>query len=181
MRTILTPAVLPDTALDELKSWLGISTPAEDATLTELLRAALEVCEGFTGSMPLEQDCEELLPARAGCWQSLGTRPVQAITSVEGIPAEGANFALAADAYAIDLGADGGARVRLVRQGAAGRIAVRFTAGLAADWNSLPDSLRHGLIRLAAFAWRQRDDESSDALPPAVVAALWRPWRRYRL
>ena len=72
-------------------------------------------------------------------------------------------------------------RVRLVRQGAAGRIAVRFTAGLAADWNSLPDSLRHGLIRLAAFAWRQRDDESSDALPPAVVAALWRPWRRYRL
>ena len=181
MRTILTPAVLPDTALAELKSWLGISATADDTTLTELLRAALDVCEGFTGTMPLEQTCEEVLPARTGCWQALSARPVQAITSVEGIPAEGANFALAADAYAIDLTADGGARVRLVRQGAAGRIAVQFSAGLAADWDALPDSLRHGLIRLAAFAWRQRDDESSEALPPAVVAALWRPWRRYRL
>jgi uncharacterized phiE125 gp8 family phage protein len=181
MRTILTPAVLPDTALAELKSWLGISSTADDATLVDLLRAALEVCEGFTGSMPLEQACEELLPARTGCWQTLGTRPVQAVTLVEGIPADGARFTLAADAYAIDLAVDGGARVRLIRQGAAGRIAVHFTAGLAADWDSLPDALRHGAIRLAAFAWRQRDDETGDALPPAVVAALWRPWRRYRL
>jgi uncharacterized phiE125 gp8 family phage protein len=181
MRTILTPAVLPDTALAELKSWLGISATTDDATLIELLRAALEVCEGFTGAMPLEQECEEVIPARTGCWQALSTRPVQAITAVEGIPAEGANFAFAADAYAIDLDADGGGRLRLIRQGAAGRIVVQFTAGLAADWESLPDSLRHGLIRLAAFAYRQRDGERSDALPPAVVAALWRPWRRYRL
>jgi uncharacterized phiE125 gp8 family phage protein len=181
MRTILTPAELPASALDELKSWLGISTATEDTTLTELLRAALEVCEGFTGSMPLEQDCEELLPARTGCWQTLATRPVHAITAVEGIPAEGARFALAADAYAIDLAADGGARVRLIRQGTAGRIAVQFTAGLAEDWDALPDALRHGLIRLAAFAYRQRDNGNDAALPPAVVAALWRPWRRYRL
>src|SRR5688572_16506615 len=104
-RVIITPPVLAGAALAELKDWLAITTPRDDAALTQLLRAALEMCEAFTGQMPLAAECEEVLPA-AACWQTLATRPVGAVTGIEGIPVEGARFALAAADYAIELNAD---------------------------------------------------------------------------
>jgi uncharacterized phiE125 gp8 family phage protein len=179
-RAIVTPAVLAAGALSELKDWLGITTTGDDGQLSGLLRSALELCEDFTGTMPLQQVCEELLPACSG-WQTLRTRPVQAITGADGWPAEGARFALPAADYAIELDADGGGRVLIGNPGAAGRIAVRFTAGLAPDWASLPEALRHGMLRLAAFQYRLREGDGPSQLPPAAVAALWRPWRRLRL
>ena len=47
--------------------------------------------------------------------------------------------------------------------------------------SSLPDGLRHGIIRLAAHAWHQRESDGPTPNPPAAVAALWRPWRQLRL
>ena len=179
-RAIITPAVLAGAALDELKAWLAITTPGDDAALGALLRTALETCEGFTGHMPLAQLCEEIVPASSG-WQALATRPVQAVTWVEGIPETGARFAIPVEDYAIDLTADGGGLFRLLRQREADRVAVRFTAGLAADWADLPESLRHGALRLAAHHYRQRESDAAQAMPPAAVAALWRPWRRMRV
>ncbi|MCZ8149740.1 MAG: hypothetical protein O9325_18055 [Roseomonas sp.] len=181
-RAIITPYALDPAALAELKDWLGIATPGDDAQLVTLLSTALDYCEGFTGLMPLEQTCETILPVMSG-WQALGTAPVQAITQVQGVPAEGARFALAVEAYALDLTADGAGRVRVISPGAAGRIAVRYIAGLAASWAGLPDALRHGVLRLAAHQYRARegDELAAAALPPAAVAALWRPWRRLKL
>ena len=179
-RTILVPPAPADAALRELKDWLAITTPDEDAMLSGLIGAALEACEGFTGSLPLEATAEEIMPASGG-WRGLVTRPVQAVLGVEGIPAEGSRFAMAPDAFEFDLDAHGGAHVRIMRQGAAGRIAVRFVAGLAADWDALPDALRHGVVRLAADLYRQRDESRASTNPPAAVAALWRPWRRLRV
>lgn len=178
-RVIVAPADLAGAALGELKQWLAITSSAEDAALTAMLGAAAEMCEAFTGTMPLEALCEEVLPGSAE-WQVLSTRPVQAITAVEAIPAEGARYALAPEAYEIELEADGSGLVRLVSQGNAGRVAVRFTAGLAPDWGSLPEALRHGIVRLAAHQYRERGDGGASA-PPAAVTALWRPWRRMRL
>lgn len=178
-RTIVVPAELPDAALDELKQWLAIRSSSDDAALAALMRTALEMCEAFTGAMPIVCTCEDILPA-SGEWQALSVRPVQSITGVEAILAEGARYSLAPDAYAIELEADGTGLVRVTRQGSAGRVAVRFIAGLAPTWETLPEGLRHGILRLAAHHWRERDS-AADAGPPAAVAALWRPWRRMRL
>jgi uncharacterized phiE125 gp8 family phage protein len=178
-RAIIAPAEIGGAALDELKQWLAITTSSEDDTLLALLRTSLDACEAFTNIMPLAATCEEIIPARRE-WQVLATRPVQAITGVEGIPAEGARFTFAADAFEIDLDADGGGVVRIIRQGAAGRIAVRFVAGFSPGWGSLPDGLRHGIIRLAAHYYRERDSGDSGS-PPTAVTALWRPWRKARI
>lgn len=178
MRTIIAPPTPPPAALAELKLWLGITTTRDDAPLLALLRAGLESCEAFTGILPLETECEEILPAQTG-WRGLATRPVQAITGLWSVPAEGARVALAADAYAIDLDADGAGRIRATSDRA--RIAVRFTAGLAPDWDALPESLRHGVLRIAAHQHRTRESESAGQVPPPAVIALWRPWRRMRL
>ncbi|MFM5883929.1 MAG: hypothetical protein ACKOQ3_01125 [Novosphingobium sp.] len=180
-RTVVTPAAISPAALAELKDWLGISITKDDAQLTQLLRASLEACEHFTGTMPLQQDCEEVLGASAD-WQVLATRPVQAITGVDGLPADGPRFVLPVSGYEIDLGADGSGQVRVSNPGSAGRVIARFTAGLAADWSALPEGLRHGVLRLAAFQYRSREGGSDTAQwPPSAVAALWRPWRRLRL
>jgi uncharacterized phiE125 gp8 family phage protein len=179
-RLIVTPAVLPPAALAELKDWLGITTAHDDAPLTALLRTALETCEDFTGRVPLECECEELLPARSH-WQSLTARPIQTVTGVSAVPLVGPRVPLATDSYALEVDADGGACFRLRAAAPAERIAVRFVAGIVGNWESLPDSLRHGILRLAAHQHRQRESGAAEALPPAAVAALWRPWRRVRL
>jgi uncharacterized phiE125 gp8 family phage protein len=184
MRAIVTPPVLSPAALSDLKAWLGISTSTDDAELTALLMTALELCEGFTGTMPLTATCEDTVPA-CGAWQALSARPVQAITGVWMLAVDGTRTALEAGAYAIDIGADGTGTVRLRAPGDPARAVVRYTAGMAGEWSALPDALRHGVIRLAAYHHRARDDaedgKAPSAAPPAAVAALWRPWRRMRL
>lgn len=180
MRTILVAPVLAPEALEELKNWLAISTTQDDVSLTALLASAVEMCEAFTRQMPLESQCEEMLPATHD-WQRLSTYPVQAITGVEQVLTDGTRNALAAGAYAMDLTADGGARIRVLSPSISGRIAARFTAGIAPSWATLPDGLRHGIIRLAAHSYRQRDLDAAKPVPPAAVAALWSPWRRLRL
>mgnify|MGYP003387793235 CR=1 FL=1 len=179
-RAIVTPATLPPSALAELKQWLGITTAHDDALLASLLKAALDMCEAFTGLMPVEAGCEEVLAARSG-WLPLSTRPVQAITGIETISEAGIRSTLAADAYEFELDADGTGRVRVLQRGNATRIAVQFTAGIAPDWETVPEALHHGMMRLAAHQHREREDSSASPLPPAAIAALWQPWRRMRL
>ena len=179
-RAIIAPPTLAPTALAELKAWLGISTSRDDAELTALIRTALELCEGFIGVMPLASGCEEVLQT-CGAWQMLATRPVQAITGVAAIAADGTRTTLAATDYDIDIDVDGGGLVRLMRPLSQTRMAVRFTAGLAESWDTLPDAIQQGLVRWAAYQHRARDDDKALAGPPAAVAALWRPWRRMRL
>jgi uncharacterized phiE125 gp8 family phage protein len=130
--------------------------------------------------MPLTSGCEEILPA-SGEWQALATRPVQAITGVLAIGADGQRTALAANAYEIDISADGTGRMRLTWPVSQTRMAVRFTAGMAESWDTLPDAIQQGLVRWAAYQHRARDTDKAAAGPPASVAALWRPWRRMRI
>ena len=179
-RAIVTPAVLPPSALAELKQWLGITTAHDDALLGNLLYAGLEVCEAFTGLVPLAMGYEEIRPQANG-WQKLATLPVQSIVSLEALDAAGNRTGLPATDYAIDLDESGCGRFRLLRPGNTRRVAVGFVAGLAPDWENLPEALRHGIVRLAAHQHREREADGAAPVPPASIAALWRPWRRISL
>ena len=168
-------------ALSELKAWLGITRTADDGELASLMRAAFDVCEGFTGTMPLQSGCEDVLEA-SGDWQVRSARPVTAITAMAGLSVAGVRTALAASYYELDIAADGTGRGPLRRPRHRTRVVVTSVARTASDAAAMPDAIRHGVIRLAAHQHRARDDEKKSAtLPPAVVAALWRPWRRMRL
>ena len=68
--------------------------------------------------------------------------------------------------------------MRVIAPGAAGRVAVSFTAGLAADWGALPPPLAQGVAMLIAHLFNDRDGGRA---PPAAVAALLRPYRAMRL
>ncbi|MCB2065810.1 MAG: phage head-tail connector protein [Erythrobacter sp.] len=179
-RLVVVPPVLAAEALDELKQWLAVTTTRDDAALVALLRAALETCEGYTRAMPLVAGCEEVLPASYE-WMPLATAPVVAITNVEAMASDGTRAALPVDHYLIDITADGCGRLRLLRAVAETRLVVTFEAGIAPGWASLPQGLRHGVLRLAAHNYREREAGEGKVHPPAAVAALWQPWRRMRL
>lgn len=178
-RAILQPADVTGAALADLKQWLGISRNVEDGQLAGLLHASLDLCEGFTGQMPLESVCEEV-HASAARWLCLTTAPVRAITAVNSRAVDGTQVPIDPAAYEIDISAEGIGRIRLLQPVSSGTIAVTFVAGIAAEWSALPDALKHGIIRLAAHHYLTRDAAGREG-PPASVAALWRPWKRLRL
>lgn len=164
-------------ALIEAKAYLRIDGADEDALLVRLVGAAIGLCERFTGLALFVADRTDTVPACSPAWQRLPTAPVIAIAAVAGLDPAGVASALAVDGYAIDIDATGDGWVRLAAPIAASRLAVGYTAGVAADWASLAEPLRQGVLRLAAHLHAHRD-AVDDAGPPAAVAALWRPWRR---
>lgn len=178
-RTIVQPPVLDGAALAELKHWLGISRPNEDAILAGLLDASLTICEAFTGKTPLRQTVEEIVPL-TGEWHELVSRPVHELTGATLIGADGSRQAIGALADTLEWRIAGNACVRLLRPLEGRGLALQLVVGIAADWTGLPAPLRHGIIRLAAHHFRDREGKPP-AVPPASVTALWRPWRDVRL
>jgi len=161
----------PPVALADVKAFLRIGTGEEDALLGALIGSASEVCEAFTGRALLPRDLLETLPA-SSAWTRFGAAPVRSIDGVETTSA-----ALPADAYAIDIDAAGDGWVRVFGAGGARVVRVAYSAGLAAEAEGLPEAIRHGIVRLAAHLYAERDGEPGSG-PPAAVTALWRPWRR---
>jgi uncharacterized phiE125 gp8 family phage protein len=160
-------------SLAECKAYLRLERDDEDALLAGFVRTATDLCEAFTGQWLIGRDAEQRLAVEAG-WQRLSVWPVTAITAVAGSAG-----ALASDAYEIDIDLAGTGWVRLLATDVVQPV-VRFRAGLAPDWNSVPEPLRQGIVRLVAHLFSHRD--APDAGPaPAAVAAMWRPWRRIRL
>lgn len=168
----------PGASLEELKDYLRISGSGEDGLLERLLKSATALCEQFVGQWLIIGAARETVRAD-GAWQRLSATPVVVISGVEAVGPDGGAEALAADAYAIDIDAAGDGWVRARPLDGRRVLAVTYQAGLAADADGLPEPIRQGIVRLAAEHFSAR--EGQVATPPAVVGALWRPWRRMRL
>lgn len=164
------PAALA-VSLDEVKAYLRIAHGHEDGLLAGLIRTATGICESFTRQALIERGVVERIKASTD-WQRLRRMPVHSVERFEtpgGMP-------LPIDQYAMDIDANGDGWVRA--NGASGDIDVHYRCGMADNWNAVPEPLRQGIVRLVAHMHLHRDDLGS---PPAMVAALWQPWRRMRL
>lgn len=169
MGDLLPPAVAP-VAVAEAKAFLRLDGGAEDALIAGFIRAATGLAEAFTGQALIVRDVVEgasVVPT----WQRLKTAPCVAITGIDDLPGS---------AFETDIDLAGNGWVRVIDARGASRVAVRYRAGLAADWNGIPEPLRLGIVRLVSHFHAHRDAPDAGG-PPAAVAALWRPWRRLRL
>lgn len=150
---------------------------APDAVLTKGAETALALAEAFCGQVLIGRAREDVIGVGAD-WQRLSGLPVRAIAGLTGSPRAGAPFVLPVEAYAVDIDSVGVGWVRVIAPGAATRVTVRYTAGLADSWDGLPAPVAQGAMLLAAHLFEHRE---GSAEPPAAVAALWRPYRRMRL
>ncbi|MEM1194797.1 MAG: hypothetical protein AAGH57_01730 [Pseudomonadota bacterium] len=178
-RTVTTPVDLGGAALDDLKGWLGISRPHEDTLLINLLGASVGICEAFTGQSPLEQTVEERIVPTSGP-HGLSTRPVRSFVSADWIGEDNARYPLEHDQFEFEIDANQAACLTLHSDHDSPAVIVSFKTGLAKNWSEAPEALKQGIIRLAAFHYRDRET-GREATPPISVAALWRPWRVMRL
>jgi uncharacterized phiE125 gp8 family phage protein len=170
---------LDSAMLDEAKGYLRLETGEEDAPLAAIVLASIGHAEAFTGQTLIRRDVRQILPSSSQ-WQRFGATPVTAINSVTGLPADGAGFVLPAANYTLDIDGNGDGHIRVMQAGAAGRVEINYTAGIASNWSELPEALRLGILRLIGHLHLHRDS-TQDLGPPAAVAALLRPWRRMRL
>ena len=181
MTSFLNPPALAggdrDAAVAAVKALLRVTSGDEDALIGDLAETALGLAEQVIGQVTIARTMTVRAPASVE-WQRLAAAPVSAIGSVGGVDATGVAMALAGDVYAIDIDADGDGWVRLTRHADVAALAVEVSAGLAADWASLPAAVRQGVAMLAAYLYDRRDGATA---PPAAVSALWRPFRRLRL
>lgn len=72
-------------------------------------------------------------------------------------------------------GGGGSGRLTIDAPGAAERVRVSYRAGIADDGAGVPDAIRQGIVRMTQHLYDARDGK--DPAPPAVIAALWQPWR----
>lgn len=179
--TVVQPPNLSGSALAELKAWLGISRPKEDELLTDLLHTSLEACEQVLSEAILSKTIEEQIPAQSG-WHSLSSSPIRSLAKVEVIAADGLRTTLADQSVNLEIDTEGYARFHLEEPAEAKAFAIQVHAGAAMEWADLPPTIKQGIIRLAAFYFRERDQVGAKQLPlPASIASLWRPWRKLRL
>lgn len=173
MTTQLLPAAVLPVGLDEVRDFLRLEAGQDDALLAGFIRAATDLAEAFTGQRLIARGFSERVPSTA-VWTRLSNTPALAIDGVDGAggPLPGGDYE-----SDIDRSGDGWVRISAATESF---VSVRYTAGMAADWNGVPESLRAGIVRLVAHFYTHRD--APDAMPvPAAVAALWRPFRRMRL
>lgn len=150
------PLATVTAAAGAVRALLRLEEGNEAALVERVAGVALGLAESFCGQMLIRRSVEEPMPGLVA-WQALAATPVVTILS------GGEN--------AIDR--DGRGWVRM--QEAA---TVRYRAGLAEAWDSLPPEIAHGVVIMGAHLFDNRD---AAAVPPAAVAALWRPYRRMRL
>lgn len=179
--TIVEPAAVHDTALVELKQWLGITRPHEDDLLTSLLHSGLATCEAFIGQTPIAQRVEERVsPSRGDHY--LSARPVRSFVSAQLLAPDGAVSPLDPVLFEHRIGPDGTASIGLKEDVEGEAVLVRQEVGIAADWDSAPPALKQGIVRLCAFEYRQREStDGNERAPPASITVLWRSWRTMRL
>lgn len=157
----------PIVSLAELQAYVRVETGEEEALLAGLIRTASAVCENFLNQAVIARPFAEQHTG-TGRWQALAAMPVRLI---EGVTSEGA--ALAAADYRVDVD---DLRTGWIMLPAGIRGIVSGVAGLAADQNGVPEPIRQGVLRLVSHLYTVRDSLSDE--PPAIVTALWRPYRR---
>lgn len=180
--TLLADAGIAPVSLAEARAYLRLDLSTDDAEVAALVRVATQLCEAFIGQVLLASQWRDRWPLPLASTPRVSAGPVRGIAAVAWRTGAEARLPLAADDWQADLDDGGGATIRVLTPPAAGAVwlEVDYGAGLAADWNGLPEPLRLGILRLVAHLHAHRDAPDDNG-PPLAVAALWRPYRRLRL
>ncbi|HEV2597359.1 head-tail connector protein [Sphingopyxis sp.] len=177
MAASLLPGEVP-VSLNEARGWLRLGPSLDDAVVAQLLRAATSICEAYIGQWLIVRTADEVLSLRGGAARPTA-RPVIAVEAVTLLAADDAQTALGAADYRLVREPGGAVRLVIAAPGDADRVSITYRAGLADGVNAVPEAIRQGIVRMTQHLHDARDGAA--ATPPAVIAALWQPWRMLSL
>ncbi|QCB56083.1 hypothetical protein E5675_17680 [Sphingopyxis sp. PAMC25046] len=177
MAESLLPGEAP-VSLNEARGWLRLGATIDDAVIAGLVRAATNICEAFIGQWLVVRAGEEEAQLSAERIL-LGARPVIGVDGVTLLSADGSEIPLGEDAYRVTIARDGSACVTVTDPESAARVRIAYRAGMAEGANGIPEAIRQGIVRMTQHLHDARD--GTGVGPPAMIAALWQPWRRLTL
>jgi uncharacterized phiE125 gp8 family phage protein len=169
----------PAAALGELKDFLRIEDSREDALLAGLLRAATETVEAMLGLLLFEREVEERGTARDGVL-ALRAEPARTLIEARAELSDGSLRLLSAAEASLKLDGRGCGQLALAGVSDGTVLVVRYRAGMATDWNWVPEALRLAVIRVASHFFSHRDAADDAGIPPAVRRMI-SPWRTRRM
>ena len=174
LRLITAPASEPLT-LAEAKLFLRIEHTADDALITRAIQAAREAAEQYLRTPLLPQTWEYTVANPYRCEVRLPFGPAQSITSIIATDSAGGTSILSASTYSLSVD---GSMVLFVNTPSAEKIAIRYSASIAADAATLPALIKQGMLHHIAAMLEQRDGVV--ALPMQSIAC-YMPYRKIAL
>lgn len=174
------PANLP-VGLNEVRDWCRIDTADGDATLTALIQAAVEHVSGLDGFSALALITQtfdwtmDAFPTSGAL--DFPRWPVQSVTSISYIDADGAPQTWAAEDYQVDTKSKP-ARLTFAFGGAwpsaqaiYNAVTIRFVAGYGDEPEDIPESLRTA-IKVLVANWTENREGSPSRLPVQVRSMI---------
>lgn len=191
---LIEESTVPDTELpvEALKAHLRLGTgfgedSLQDEVLIGFLRAAIAAIEARTSKALFRRDFSMTLNAwQRGYVQPLPVAPVSGIVEVTLRDSDGDETVLTVDQYwlvddahAPEMRPSGAFLPSIPGRGSA---KIRFTAGIADNWDSLPPDLVQAVMLLAAHYYEYRHETAlSDGCMPFGVTSLIQRYRPLRL
>lgn len=174
----------------EAKAYLRIDGSSEDILISSLILTSRLHIEAALGLALISQGWRLVLDRwpRSGAVK-LPLRPMQDITEVRVLDADGIPKIVNANSYVVDTA---GVPPRLIatvagwpKQGrAANGIEIDLTAGYGGEAKDVPEPIRQALLMLVAHWYEHRDpvEIGSDAVAiPSGVSRLLKPYRMVRI
>jgi uncharacterized phiE125 gp8 family phage protein len=187
---LVTPAAAEPISVAEAKAHLRLDGTADDVLIASLILTSRLHIEAALGLALITQGWKLVLdrwPKIASI--ALPIRPVQDVTAVRVLAADGTPEVVSPAGYFVD-----GENLppRLVRQAisypepgrAAAGIEIAFTAGYGDVPESVPEPIRHALLLLVAHWYEHRDPieiGAPETAIPRAVSELLMPYRVPRL
>lgn len=184
-RLVAGPAAEP-ISLDEAKLQVRVDADAETGLIAAYIAAARQMCEEQTWRALMTQTWELLLPA----WPDLRSLhlprpPLQAVTWVRYVDADGTEQTLDTGAYEVITAREPGGLVLNYGRNwpqlghAALPVTVRFVAGYGLTAVAVPEPLRQGMRLLVGHMYANRESVNvgNTSIMPQAVDWLWRPYQ----
>jgi uncharacterized phiE125 gp8 family phage protein len=182
----LEPPTEEPLSLSEAKLHLRITHDADDDALQALIKAAREMCEGWTGLSLVTRTYAFTADGWDGHPLELPMPPLQSVDEIAVYNANGEENIFDEDSYYAETAGRPG---RVILKEAAtppqpglaiGGIEFRYTAGFGAA-ATVPSSLKQGMLRLVAHLYMNRGDAIETAVRNSGAAVLFQPYRIMRL
>lgn len=180
---ILTPNASPVVELAEVKLFCRVDTDADNTTLTNMERAAVQKCEALLRRPILVQTAQMWFDGGVGGTISTPFGKLVSVVSVKSYDQASVATTIDPSGYLVDLVGEMGGRIEFLVPVTSTRtmntVCVEFTNGYA-NAAAVPQLLKEAIKSLVAFWYENRESYTSGEVPSNVKMKL-SPYRILRM